>query len=115
MCFSQNGRHLITASSLGVIYIWKLPESVSKLIGKKKINLNNLEKIDEEELEDSMKETRETPPKPIQQTPKQSEEDISPAPKEVLKFGKAADNLPRWAQSVVGSDPNSNSKVEEVP
>jgi WD40 repeat protein len=29
MCFSQNGKHLITTSSIGVIYIWKLPENVS--------------------------------------------------------------------------------------
>jgi WD40 repeat protein len=32
MCFSHNGKHLVTASSLGVIYIWKLPDEVHKLL-----------------------------------------------------------------------------------
>lgn len=32
MCFSQNGKHLVTTSSVGVIYIWKLPESVKKIL-----------------------------------------------------------------------------------
>ena len=36
LIFSENGRHLITTSSLGVIYVWKLPEEVTKLLAKKK-------------------------------------------------------------------------------
>ena len=31
MCFTDNKKHLITCSSLGVIYIWKLPDSVLKI------------------------------------------------------------------------------------
>jgi WD40 repeat protein len=34
MSFSTNYRHLITTSSLGVIYIWRLPEEVSTLFSK---------------------------------------------------------------------------------
>lgn len=37
MCFSQNGKHLITTSCIGVIYIWKLPDPVSKLLRKYKM------------------------------------------------------------------------------
>jgi WD40 repeat protein len=32
LTFSENGRHLISTSSLGVIYVWKLPEKVSKIL-----------------------------------------------------------------------------------
>jgi hypothetical protein len=34
MCLSTNLRHLITASIEGIIYIWRLPEPVSKSIVK---------------------------------------------------------------------------------
>jgi WD40 repeat protein len=34
MCFSQNGKHLVTTSSLGVIYVWKLPDEVHKLLSQ---------------------------------------------------------------------------------
>ena len=59
MCFSQNGKHLISTSSLGVIYIWKLPDVVTQLLIKYKEKTNrlgdlNLHQIDEEDLEDSI-------------------------------------------------------------
>ena len=60
MSFSQNGKHLITTSSLGVIYIWKLPDAVTQLLDKYKEKPNkhgeflNLHTIDEEELEDTI-------------------------------------------------------------
>jgi hypothetical protein len=53
--FSENGKHLITTSSLGVIYVWKLPEEVSKLLVKKKIVVGELDSIDEDEMEDSVR------------------------------------------------------------
>lgn len=34
MCFSQNGRHLITTSCIGVIYIWKLPDTVIRRLNR---------------------------------------------------------------------------------
>lgn len=58
MIFSQNGKHLITTSSQGVIYVWKLPENVVKLLNKfknkepKSIELI-MEKIDEDDMEDT--------------------------------------------------------------
>ena len=62
MCFSQNGRHLITTSSIGVIYIWKLPESVTKLLNRHSANGNGirapgllLDQIDEDENEDTLR------------------------------------------------------------
>ena len=62
MCFSENGNHLITTSSLGVIYIWTLPQSVSnmlnsdrKLSAKSAISDLQLDQIDEEDMEDTMK------------------------------------------------------------
>ena len=59
MCFSQNGKHLISTSSLGVIYIWKLPDVVTQLLLKYKEKINrlgdlNLHQIEEEEFEDSI-------------------------------------------------------------
>lgn len=68
MCFSQNGKHLITTSSLGVIYIWKLPDVVTQLLVKYKEKPNrlgdlNLHQIEEEEFEDSIaKKVGEKPP-----------------------------------------------------
>tara|TARA_B110000285_G_scaffold234345_1_gene310968 strand:- start:1254 stop:1751 length:498 start_codon:yes stop_codon:yes gene_type:complete len=32
MCFSENGKHLITTSSTGVIYIWSLIPSITKAL-----------------------------------------------------------------------------------
>jgi hypothetical protein len=55
LIFTENGKHLITTSSLGVIYVWKLPEEVTKLIANKKLALKELPQIDEDEMEDSMK------------------------------------------------------------
>lgn len=63
MCFSQNGKHLITTSSVGCIYIWKLPTQVAKLMGagsnqnaiKSQLKELKLDQIDEEELEDTGK------------------------------------------------------------
>ena len=62
MCFSENGRHLITTSSLGVIYIWTLPQSVSNMLRsgqrpslKSGISDLQLDQIDEEDLEDTLK------------------------------------------------------------
>ena len=37
MCFSENGKHLLTTSSLGVIYVWKLPEQVVDILNKQKL------------------------------------------------------------------------------
>ena len=60
MCFSDNKKHLITCSSLGVIYIWKLPESIQKILQSDHLSkvispaLSVLEKIKEEEFEDSI-------------------------------------------------------------
>ena len=34
MCLSTNYRHLITTSAEGVIYIWNLPESLTKALRK---------------------------------------------------------------------------------
>jgi len=34
MCLSTNFKHLITASVDGIIYIWKLPEPLTKAIEK---------------------------------------------------------------------------------
>ena len=80
------------------------------MIGKKKVSLKTLEKIDEEELEDSMKDTKEknklTPAQKVINN-NDSQDLISPEPtKEILKFGKPKDSLPRWAQSVVGGSPD---------
>ena len=36
MCLSNNFKHLITASAEGIIYIWKLPEQLSKALQKVK-------------------------------------------------------------------------------
>lgn len=60
MCFSNNNRHLITTSSLGVIYIWKLPESIQKLLNKNvvkspKKSQTILDAIEEADMEDSVK------------------------------------------------------------
>jgi len=61
MCFSENGRHLITTSSLGLIYVWKLPEEVQNLLTRSQIRHSAtgtsaiLDRIEEEELEDSVK------------------------------------------------------------
>jgi hypothetical protein len=38
-----------------VIYVWKLPEEVSKLLVKKKVIVGELDSIDEDEMEDSVK------------------------------------------------------------
>ena len=32
MCFSNNLRHLITASDHGIIYVWKLPTDLSNAL-----------------------------------------------------------------------------------
>lgn len=65
MCFSENGKHLITTSSLGVIYIWTLPQSISKLVRvnerpsvKSALSEMQLDPIDEEDLEDSVKKSQ---------------------------------------------------------
>jgi len=63
MCFSQNGKHLISTSCIGVIYIWKLPDSVYKLLNKHRLlggaNAKShgllLDQIDEDENEDSLR------------------------------------------------------------
>lgn len=55
LTFSENGKHLITTSSLGVIYVWKLPDEVSKLLARKKSITNELDPIDEDEMEESIK------------------------------------------------------------
>ena len=115
---------MIATSSLGVIYVWKLPDSVTKLIGKKKIQMNLLEKIDEEELEDSMKNTKEGNKKSQAVTPASNsilephKDQLSPdlvTPNARLNFGGGQSNLPRWAQSVVGNseiqDNSRNSKI----
>lgn len=34
MCFSNNMKHLITASADGVIYIWKIPDLINKALTK---------------------------------------------------------------------------------
>ena len=34
MCLSTNMRHLITASTEGIIYIWRVPEQVTKALVK---------------------------------------------------------------------------------
>ena len=53
---------MITTSCIGVIYIWKLPESVTKLLKKYKLpainpknTALNLDQIDEDENEDSIR------------------------------------------------------------
>ena len=65
MCFSENGKHLITTSSLGVIYIWTLPQSISKLVRvnerpsvKSALSEMQLDPIDEEDMEDSVKKSQ---------------------------------------------------------
>jgi hypothetical protein len=48
MCLSTNLKHLITTSSEGVIYIWKLPDILSKALQKAKaefIPRENLEEV----------------------------------------------------------------------
>lgn len=65
MCFSQNGKHLITTSSIGVVYVWKLPESITRLLNKVKgpratvsgagALAAPLDQIDEDENEDTLK------------------------------------------------------------
>ena len=40
MCFSENGKHLITTSSTGVIYIWALIPQVVRALQNKKIEEN---------------------------------------------------------------------------
>lgn len=57
--FSENKRHLITCSSSGVIYIWKLPHEVTKLMTKpveelKKRLSREVKPIVEEEFEQSI-------------------------------------------------------------
>lgn len=37
MCLSNNSKHLITASDKGVIYIWKLPTSLTDKLNQAKI------------------------------------------------------------------------------
>jgi len=59
MCFTRGKRHLVTTSSLGVIYIWKLPEAVQKALTRhqaRRIGKQSslLDRIEEEELEDSV-------------------------------------------------------------
>ena len=34
MCFTENNRHILTTSSQGVIYIFKLPDHVTKLLNE---------------------------------------------------------------------------------
>ena len=36
MCFSNNYKHLITASDSGIIYFWKLPDQLHKSLAKVK-------------------------------------------------------------------------------
>ncbi len=40
MCLSQNFRHLITTSDKGVIYIWKLPKSLTSRLIEARLNPN---------------------------------------------------------------------------
>jgi WD40 repeat protein len=40
MCLSQNFRHLITTSDKGVIYIWKLPKSLTSRLTEARLNPN---------------------------------------------------------------------------
>ena len=34
MCFSNNMKNLITASDQGIIFIWRLPEGLAKILSK---------------------------------------------------------------------------------
>ena len=52
--FSENGKHLITTSSVGVIYVWRLPDEVTSLL-RNQVKVSMLETINESELEDSKK------------------------------------------------------------
>ena len=64
LIFSENGKHLITTSSLGVIYVWKLPDEVAKLLAKKKnLAVSELAPINEDEMEESIKTTTNSMPK----------------------------------------------------
>lgn len=65
MCFSQNGRHLITTSSIGVIYIWKLPDTVTRILNRQPMRSHAsrstgglLDQIDEDENEDTLKRSK---------------------------------------------------------
>lgn len=64
MCYTDNFRHLVTTSHQGVIYIFKLPESVTQLLSYvpvkkepsvKKSQLKILDQIKEEDMEESVK------------------------------------------------------------
>ena len=69
MCLSNNLRHLITASDKGLIYIWKLPETISKALVKVRKDslkrISDMERIpttvQEEDCEDEGSETALTP------------------------------------------------------
>jgi hypothetical protein len=47
MCLSTNLKHLITTSSEGVIYIWKLPDILSKALQKAKADFIPRENLDD--------------------------------------------------------------------
>ena len=96
MCYTDNFKHLVTTSSLGVIYIWRLPEAVHKLLSRhlvkqatKREGGARLDRIEEEELEDSVKRTADRPvgssgqvsgDKLLPPQPKQSPTPFVPAP-----------------------------------
>ena len=50
MCLSTNLKHLITASVEGVIYVWRLPEWLSRALQKEKGEQLKKEKIEAEAI-----------------------------------------------------------------
>ena len=65
MCFSTNMKNLITASDQGIIFIWRLPDSLAKTLSKIKADAIKVRKdfqripsvvqeVEEENLDDSL-------------------------------------------------------------
>jgi WD40 repeat protein len=48
MCMSTNMKHIITTSADGIIYIWRLPESLTKALSK--VEQDNILKEQEESI-----------------------------------------------------------------
>jgi WD40 repeat protein len=53
MCFSSNMKHLITASADGVIYIWKIPESINKALVKVVTEMKTKEKLEKDIIKEA--------------------------------------------------------------
>ena len=47
MCLSSNMKHLITSSSEGIIYIWKLPDSLQKALNRAKSEMQIIKETEE--------------------------------------------------------------------